>query len=159
MKLIGARCIQESDETLFRQQRLLKKGSRDVQMFPIGTRELQLLDGFKRHKNFAGVFHYNPNKVEPDRIDFCCLRGRENELLKLGPFSKLDVLERLTNGECHVFITEYDEDGIELRSAVGSDTLVDMQKAYFERTKEPGSVIVVGDPPPRVLDFLQERLS
>lgn len=159
MKLIGASCIEESLDTLFKQQRQLKQGSRDVQMFPVGTKEIRLLDGFGRHENFAGVFHYNPNRITPDRIDLCCLCGRENEFLKLGPFSKIDVLERLADGETHVFITEYDKDGVELRSAIGSTTLVATQLAYFERTKEPDSVIVVGDPPPRVLRFLTERPS
>lgn len=149
-------CIPESEETLLKQQRQLVSGRRDVQMFPLGTKELELLPGFLRHENFRGVFHYKPKTVTVDQIDFCSLRGRENELLNLGPFSKVDIFSRLNSGEKGTCIVEYTPDGTEVRSAFGTTMTCGEQRAYFERTKEPENIIVVGELPPRVLNFIKK---
>lgn len=142
-------CVPESRQTLLMQQRQLEDGKRDVQMFPAGTPELPLPNGFYRFENERGVFHFDGKRFTPEMIDWASSKGRENEFLNLGPYSKYDVAVRVKRGEKLTCITEY-LDGVELRSACGTDGTLPEQLAYFERTKEPEGVIIVGSFPPRV---------
>lgn len=144
------KCVPESLATLIRQQNQLKRGKRHVQMFPIGTTELVLPQDFKRHENFRGIFHYNPEEVTPDEIDLAGLQGRENTFLNLGPFSKADIAKRVKKGEKVTCISEYTFDGVEVRTAAATDRTIPSQLAYFENTKEPDSVILVGVYPDRI---------
>jgi len=140
----------ESQETLRIQQGQLLRGIRDVQMFPIGTIELPIPKGFCRYVNDRGVFHYNYKKIDTIDIEFLSSHGRENEFLNLGPYSKADIENRCFDGEGLRFITEYTNCGIEVRSAVGVVSTLEEQYWYFECTKEPGNVVVIGGPPDRV---------
>jgi hypothetical protein len=140
----------ESMETLQIQQRQLLRGIRDVQMFPIGTFELEVPFGFARCDNDRGVFHYNSDKIDIFRINMLSQIGRENEFLNLGPYNKTDIVERHLAGEELRYITEYTDLGVEVRSVVGVPSTLEEQYRYFERTKEPGNTIVVGNPPDRV---------
>lgn len=141
----------ESQETLQIQQRQLLRGIRDVQMFPIGTFELEVPFGFARCVNDRGVFHYNSDKIDYFKINVLSSLGRENEFLNLGPYNKTDIEKRHIAGEELKYITEYTDDGVEVRSAVGVPSTLEEQYCYFERTKETENTIVIGDPPDRVL--------
>lgn len=141
-------CAQESLETLLLQQRQLVEGVRSVQMFPTGTSELPCLGNFARYVNARGVFHFNPHKINILDIEKKSFDGRENEFLNLGPYSKRDIVLRALGGEKVVCITEYVND-VELRSAVGTDKTIEDQIEYFESTKDPNGVLVIGDPPKR----------
>lgn len=143
-------CTPESDATLRVQQRQLTDGRRDVQMFPSGTSELPLPDGFARHHNARGVFHFHPGRISAAALEQLSANGRENEFLNLGRFSKADVAHRILDGEQLTCITEYTPHGIEIRSAAGTDGTIELQRAYFEATQEPGSRIVIGAFPVRV---------
>ncbi len=123
-------------------------------MFPLGTWELVLPQNCKRHENFRGVFHYNPKEITPDEIDLAGLRGRENEFLLLGPFSKADIAKRVKKGEKVTCVSEYTFDGVEVRTAAATEKTVPSQLAYFESTKEPDSVILVGVYPDRIRNHL-----
>lgn len=136
---------QESFETLRAQQAQLIAGRRPAQMFPRGTVELPLPDGFERHENDRGVFHFK--YLTPSLINRLSAEGCENEILLLGPFSKPDIEYRLLLGERVNAITEYTADGHELRSAACTETTMPEQMAYFERTREPGGRIEIGKPP------------
>jgi hypothetical protein len=140
-------CAPESLGTLLLQQLQLKSGRRNVQMFPNGTQELSLPVGFSRLKNARGVFHFH--SFLPEVIDDLSSQGRENEFLLLGPFSKYDIAVRAKDGEPLTCITEYIA-GIELRCAAGTSGTVDLQREYFEKTKEPDGILVIGDYPERV---------
>ena len=146
-------CRSESKETLLFQQQQLRFGKRNAQMFPIGTCELDLPDGFCRHSNIRGVFHFNSKRLTSDEIDFLSLQGRENEILNLGPYSKVDVARRIQDGEKTVFITEYTSEMLEIRSAVGTYGTITEQLLYFESSREDNSVIIIGPPPNRVLEL------
>lgn len=145
------KCVPESKETLLIQQRQLMFGKRDVQMFPIGTKELKLPKGFKRFENSRGVFHFNGDKITKEEINSLSQRGMENLFLNLGPFDKQEILNRLNAGEALVFLTEYTKDGVEVRSVAGTNMTVQHQYEYFERTKEPDNIIVA-EPPKRVIE-------
>lgn len=149
-------CVPESTETLLLQQNQLKRGVRVAQMFPLGTPELDLPVGCARYVTLRGVFHYNQQKVTKEWIKACSTEERENLILNLGPYSKPEIEDRLFSGERPVFIVEYTPDGVEVRAAAGSESTCTIQLAYFEQTKEPGNIITVGDPPPRVINYLNK---
>lgn len=143
-------CAPESAATLILQQRQMAHGTRDVQMFPAGTPELPVPPGCVRYANHRGVYHFRPSQISLDDIKRLSREGRENEFLKLGPFSKSDIARRALAGERVTCITEYSADGIELRCAAATDGTMATQRDYFESTKEPGSRIVIGEYPERV---------
>lgn len=149
----------ESRETLLAQQRQLILGFRPAQMFPKGTEELPLPEGMGRYENDRGVFHYRRERLSFIEIAHLSIDGKENEILLLGPYSKPEVIRRHLKGEPFVTITEYDSDGVELRSALGTTSTTDRQLEYFEATKEPGSELVVGMLPPRVANYLKGNLQ
>jgi len=151
--------IPESPATLRAQQRQLMEGRRDAQMFPTGTPELSVPNGLSRHVNERGAFHYRADRLSPQTIDSLSQRGRENEILNLGPYSKGDIAQRLLGGEQMACVAEYSPDGVELRSAAGTDRTIAEQKAYFDRTKEPGSQIVITDPGNVLIDRLKGTSS
>lgn len=144
-------CIPETRATLEIQQRQLTEGKRSVQMFPIGTAELPLPDGMHRFANSRGVFHYAPDRITRAEIAVLSVSGHENEFLMLGPVGKTEIAERVLAGETLLCITEHTPEGVEVRSAAGTDKTIDAQRDYFERTKEPDNTITISDLP-RVLD-------
>lgn len=147
MFLDTGQCVPETAATLAVQQAQLIAGKRPVQMFPIGTPELPRPDGMGRYQNTRGVFHYRPLAIHAGTIDALSAEGRENEFLMLGPISKSEVARRVIAGESLLCVTEYTPDGIEVRSAAGTDKTIDEQREYFERTKEPENAITVGEMP------------
>jgi len=150
-------CVPESPETLRIQQDQLIRKKRVAQMFPIGTEELPLPEGHMRHANFRGVFHYNPALVSPEMIDFLGLTGSENQILNLGFYNKTEIAQRVRAGEQLTCIVEMTQDGVEIRSAAATDKTLPSQKAYFENTKEPNSVIVTGILPVRVANAIEGK--
>jgi hypothetical protein len=147
-------CAPESLQTLVLQQDQLIRGNRDAQMFPGGTLELPVPQGCERYKNHRGIYHFRNMSVE--MVEMLSKQGRENEILLLGPFSKYDIAVRVQNGEALTYITEY-IGGIELRCAIGTDGTIDQQHKYFENTKDPAGMIVIGEYPIRVKRWLEPR--
>lgn len=151
------KCAPECLETLLIQQKQLVKGTRRVQMFPLGTLELVLPEGFVRHQNFRGVFHFNPEEITSDEIDLAGLQGTENTFLNLGPFSKADIAKRVKRGEKVTCISEFTFDGIEVRCAAATEKTIPRQREYFERTREPNTIILVGVFPDRVRALMKGK--
>jgi len=150
MPLDTGKCAQESLASLLIQQKQLIEGRRDAQMFPIGTKELEVPEGFYRHANFRGVFHYNPKRLTWQQIDWFSSSGSENQILNLGPFNKFDIAQRAMDGEKVTCITEYTFDGIEVRCAAATNKTLEEQLEFFYKTQEPNSLILVGYFPDRV---------
>lgn len=149
-------CVPESAATLAYQQAQLIAGKRNVQMFPVGTPELPLPSGLARLATERGVFHYLSNRIAPDTIQRLSAEGRENEFLNLGPIDKPDVAMRILAGESLLCVTETTPDGIEVRSAAGTDQTMAAQFEYFERTKEHGNAVTVRDMQPVISARLAE---
>jgi hypothetical protein len=133
--------IPERHKTLLLQQAQLLAGKRNVQMFPMGMRELPLPAGITRYQNSRGVFHFRPGMISREQIEALSSQGMENHFLNLGPYSKRDL--RLQPGKKVFFVTEYTPDHVELRGAIGTDETIGEQVAYFEHSKEPGNSIIV----------------
>lgn len=137
--------IPETPETLALQQRQLLSGHRRAQMFPHGTPELPLPDGADRVEADNGVFHFDPRRISRDDILGAVQGGRENELLDLGSFNKNDILARVRAGEAPVAIVERDQNGVEVRAAIGTDRTARQQLAEMEGTASPGHTVRVED--------------
>lgn len=151
MALDTGLCAPESIETLMLQRRQLVRGKRKAQMYPKGTIELPVPHSCERYGNGRGVYHFRNIPVETIRK--LSDQGRENEILLLGPFSKFDIALRLRKGERLTYITEY-VSSTELRSAIGTDKTIGEQHRYFESTKEPDGLIIIGECPERVKRWL-----
>lgn len=151
----SGRNIPEPIEALRAQQSQLTDGLRPAQMFPVGTPELALPDGYSRIETARGVFHYNPRMVSEEDVRRSSEAQRENEILGLGPFSKAEVFERAQNGETVHVVTERTPDGVEVRAAAGTKTMVPYQKHLFERSKTPGNIIAIE----HLLSVLARRLN
>lgn len=147
--------IPESLKTLLAQQVQLKAGKRHVQMFPAGLMELPLPEGMARHENIRGVFHFRPEAISPYAIEHFSTLGRENEFLNLGPYNKTDIAERMERGEALLAVVEIDPEGVEVRAAAGTPSIVPEQVAYFENTKDEANAIIVTD----MIQLLARRLS
>lgn len=134
--------VPEDESSLYAQQEQLLEGRRLAQMFPIGTPELPLPDGFERVETPRGVFHFDPDMITAEDIIEISAQGRENEVLGLGPHSKDDVLDdAMATGEKPFAITERDRDGNEVRaSASTSNTLAD-QADHILRTARPDHTV------------------
>lgn len=137
--------IPEGHDTLVAQQKQLVAGHRRAQMFPHGTPELNVPEGMRRVEAHSGAFHYDPKKISPDHIKHLASRGRENELLDLGPVSKAEVLARVERGEHPVAIVERQSDGTEVRAAGGTHLTAHHQAAAMHRTKSPGNTLHIED--------------
>ena len=140
-------CVPETAATLAIQQAQLVTGKRHVQMFPTGTPELPVPAGMGRYRNERGIFHFRPDAIHAGKIAALSGEGRENEFLMLGPINKHEVAMRILAGESLLCVTEHTPDGIEVRSAAGTDKTIDEQHDYFERTKEPGNTVTIGEMP------------
>lgn len=136
----------ETEDTLRAQQHQLTNGHRRVQMFPPGTPELPVPHGMQRTEHENGVFHYDPRRIDESEIHHLTARGRENELLDLGPYSKDDILRRLRGGEIPIAVVERHPDGTEVRAAAGTHTTAHHQMAAMHRTKSPGNRVQIEDP-------------
>jgi hypothetical protein len=130
--------VPESPATLTAQQEQLLAGRRPAQMFPLGTEELPVPEGFARVETPRGVFHFNPKLITADDILTASQRGRENDVLALGEFSKADV--DATGGPAAA-ITERTPAGAEVKAAVASAATAPRTATELERTKTPGNTV------------------
>lgn len=146
--------IPESLKTLQAQQAQLLAGKRHVQMFPAGLNELPLPEGFDRHQNQRGVFHFLRSAISPREIDRLGFVGRENEILNLGPYNKADIAQHMQRSEKLVAIAEFDPDGVEVRTAAATASTLPEQTRYFEATKDEGNRIEILE----MADLLGKRL-
>lgn len=145
--------LPEGEDTLLNQQQQLAEGVRPAQMFPKGTPELPMPEGLARTETPKGVFHHDPEQLSSGDIQGATDENRENDILNLGPYSKEDIMARVEKGEEPLALVERTPDGTEVRAAVGTQSTIEEQKEFFEKTKSPGNVIAV-EP---LMEALQKR--
>lgn len=150
-----SRTIPESNKTLRVQQRQLMAGHRHAQMFPHGTKELELPRGMARTEADGGVFHHDPNRISAEDVKNLSAHGRENEMLGLGPYSKDEILHRLNGGESPIAVVERDPSGTEVRTALGTHTTARQIHAAMDAGKSPGHRVAIEHP----YKVLAERMN
>lgn len=133
----------ETRETLLQQQRQLLAGKKLVQMFPLGTRELQLPKGFERVATGRGTFHFDPTRISAETIKELSAQERENMMLGLGPFNKADIFALMQKGEKLLVLMEQTASGVEVKAAVGTRSTIQLQYEAFQEGKLPETVICV----------------
>lgn len=133
--------IRETVGTLLAQQQQLIDGLRPAQMFPVGTPELPVPYGFDRVETGRGVFHFNPRMISMGGVVRLSKSHRENVILGLGPYSKIEVLELMNSGEAPLVVTERTPDGVEVKAALGTQSTLPSQVSALEQQKTPGNII------------------
>jgi hypothetical protein len=136
----------EKHETLKAQHEQVLRGDKPAMMFPNGTKEAKKPDGLQRTKTERGTFHYNPSQVSAETIKRLSGMSKENKILGLGPYSKSDILNRVSKGEWPVAIVERKPDGTEVKAAIGTNKTAPYQRVHFERTKTAGNVVKIETP-------------
>lgn len=142
--------VPEPPATIAAQQAQVGKGkgagARSAVMFPQGSQEPDLPEDWSRIVTPRGVFHYDPSKIKASQIRELSAKGRENEILGLGPVSKPDADKRIQQGEPPVTVVERQPDGTEVKAAVGTPSTAAKQAKALEKGKLPGSTIGVERP-------------
>jgi len=147
----GEQTLPESLETLHRQQKALMDGRRHAQMFPTGTPELPLPLGMERLETPRGIFHFNPQELDPVSIIAKSAEARENEILGYGPYSKIDVM---TSGQPPICVVERGKDGVEIVAVLTTQAWSDEVMAAWP-APAPNSVIQI-EPLP---DVIRKRMA
>jgi hypothetical protein len=142
-KLDTGRNVPERQQDLLAQQKQLTEGRRVAQMFPLGTKELALPEGFARVETPRGVFHFDPDQITADEILSASKQGRENLILGLGPYGKQEVEKRAAAGEPVAVVTERGPQGEELRAAVATPSTEPETRQAIEAGKSPESTVQV----------------
>lgn len=141
--LLHPQTVPEAPSTLMLQRQQLMAGQRPAQMFPMGQRELPVPQGFGRAATHSGdVFHFNPAMISPQQIQSASIVGRENNILGLGPFNKMDIAAR---NEPHIAVVERSPDGSEVKAAMGTPSTAPVQVAEFLKVKSPGHNVGIED--------------
>lgn len=141
------RNVPEGEKTLRAQQEQLRAGRRPAQMFPLdaegkATNELPLPEGMARVANERGVFHYDPQQITADQLLSLSAKGRENEILGLGPISKPEVDAAAKKTGAPVFtVTERAPDGTEIKAAVATASTAEATARALEKAKTPGNTV------------------
>lgn len=134
--------LPERPADLKAQREQLMQRRRVAMLYPVGTPEGQLPKGMKRVTTDAGVFHYNPEKIDETTVKYVSAKGQENLILGLGPFSKEDILKRAAQtGEQLVSVTETTQDGATPRAAIGTTGTASTQMEAMKKDADPNNTI------------------
>ena len=136
--------VPESPETLAIQSQMLAQGRRAVTMYPRATPNIPAPPpGMKSLKTADGVFHYNPKMISPEAIHDAVRRGRINEIIGLGPYSKQDIYQRVAQGEQSLAVVGRDAEGREALSAIGTPSTAMEQIHHIRQATPPGGSVGV----------------
>lgn len=150
--------VAESAATLQAQQTELIEGRRTAMMFPAGSKELPLPEGFERLANERGIFHFDPDQISAERIRAASAAGRENEILGLGKYSKGDVdAHAAATGEPEVSVVERAADGTERKAAVSTPSLAPEVAQEMAQQAGPGASVKVEPVAQTLLERLKAR--
>lgn len=136
--------LPETLPSLLGQQEQLIEGRRPAQMFPAGTPELPVPDGMERLATSRGAYHFNPAKVTARDVAAASAKGRENDILGLGPLSKDDVkAEMRRTGEPPVVVVERDAMGNEIKAALATPGTAHLQALEIAGAMAPDHVLSI----------------
>jgi hypothetical protein len=145
------RCVPETERTLALQQIALMEGRRPAMMFPVGTPELPLPKGMQRIATDRGVFHFNPEEIDPVSIVAASDKGEENLILGYGQYAKAHVLQAIRDGHKPCAVVERDPGGTEVLAVVSVGIWADeVIEALRKQAGENHTVMV--EPLTRVLE-------
>lgn len=140
--------VPESLATLLHQQFQLENGKRPVMVFPIeeygNIRErLPLPKGMDYFICSYGIFHFNPNWINPETIIEALKMDTIGQWLLLGPYSKADIQAMIDDGEQECAIVERTPMEVEVRAAWSCERVAGKVFSYFFETRDPGNAITI----------------
>lgn len=130
----------ENVATLKTQQDEMVAGKRPAMLFTPGDRELPVPDGFARMKTKEGVFHYDPEVIEPAEIALAVDQGTIGDVLNYGISAKPDLTEP------HTAVVRRDAQGNEIEAVVTDQTHLSQVLARQGERAEPGQTIATESP-------------
>lgn len=137
------RTTPETKATLLLQQKALIEGRRPCMMFPTGTEPLPLPAGMDTVTTGRGIFHFNPEEMDPVSIVAASDAGEENLLLGLGPYCKADVLKMAAEGNPVMCVVERAPDGTEVLAALTIEAWADEVQEIMERNAADGHTVEI----------------
>ena len=151
--------LPESPATLDAQARAVLEKRQRAMMFAKGTKEGALPQGLARVETPRGVFHFDPEQIDAREIEQASARGRENEVLGLGPASKAEVQARARqNGEAIAAVVERTPAGVEVKAAVATPSTAPAALREMNARKAPESRVQI-EPIPEVLSGREKPAS
>ena len=145
--------IPEAPHTLAMQLQAFLQGKRKAVLYTHDEPELP--KGAGRLETAHGVFHYNPALIDEPAIKAAVAGDRINDVLGYGPYSKKDVLNRVSAGESPLAVVGRDAEGREVVAASGTDKTAHEQAAAIAPQLPPGGQVHVENP----AQVISERIA
>ena len=146
--------VPEAPQTLDLQMRELQEGKRDVMVYKNG-------EGYSGKPppgmaitagpDSKDVYVYNPRKISASDISEAIKNNTIGQKLGLGSVNKEQVETSMRQGGQPIAVTERTPDGVEAKTAAGTDQTAPGQVAEMEAQKSPGHTVQV-ESPATVLD-------
>ena len=140
--------VPEAPETLAAQRKAVRTGKRKAMLYtPQDKKPIIKGKNIKRISFDDGsVIDFNPSLITEEQIRDSARRGRLNDILDLGPYTKGDVLESMSQGNVPVGVVERTPEGTEVKAAVGTEETAPEQVQALEATKTaPENTVQVED--------------
>jgi len=145
--------VPEAPHTLESQLQAFLQGKRKAVLYTHDEPELP--KGAGRLETAHGVFHYNPALIDEPSIKDAVAGDRINEILGYGPYSKKDVLNRVSAGESPLAVVGRDAEGREVVAAAGTHGTANEQASAIAAQLPTGGQVHIESP----ANVLFERIA
>jgi len=136
--------VPEAPHTLESQLQAFLQGKRKAVLYT--HEEPAPPEGAQRLETAHGVFHYNPALIDERSIKAAVAGDRINEILGYGPYSKKDVLNRVTAGDTPLAVVGRDAEGREVVAAAGTHGTANEQASAIAAQLPTGGQVHIESP-------------
>ena len=136
--------VPEAPHTLESQLQAFLQGKRKAVLYT--HEEPAPPEGAQRLETAHGVFHYNPALIDERSIKAAVAGDRINEILGYGPYSKKDVLDRVTAGDTPLAVVGRDAEGREVVAAAGTHGTANEQASAIAAQLPTGGQVHIESP-------------
>jgi hypothetical protein len=136
--------VPEAPHTLESQLQAFLQGKRKAVLYT--HEEPAPPEGAQRLETAHGVFHYNPALIDERSIKAAVAGDRINEILGYGPYSKKDVLNRVSAGGTPLAVVGRDAEGREVVAAAGTHGTANEQASAIAAQLPTGGQVHIESP-------------
>jgi len=136
--------VPEAPHTLESQLQAFLQGKRKAVLYT--HEEPAAPEGAQRLETAHGVFHYNPALIDERSIKAAVAGDRINEILGYGPYSKKDVLNRVSAGDTPLAVVGRDAEGREVVAAAGTHGTANEQASAIAAQLPTGGQVHIESP-------------
>jgi hypothetical protein len=136
--------VPEAPHTLESQLQAFLQGKRKAVLYT--HEEPAPPEGAQRLETAHGVFHYNPALIDERSIKAAVAGDRINEILGYGPYSKKDVLNRVSAGDTPLAVVGRDAEGREVVAAAGTHGTANEQASAIAAQLPTGGQVHIESP-------------